>query len=360
MKIIFAITLSLVGIGLIMIYSTSAIHAWELYEDQYFFLRRQLLWAALGIAAMLAGSLVKLDFLERNSRNIFLFSLVLLVLVLFPSIGVRAGGARRWLSIAGMSLQPAEFVKISVILYSAFLLSRQRDGRQDFNASVLPVISAAALACGLIVMQPDFGSAVLIGCMVFLMMFLAGVRMKYLFGIASAAMPVLLYLVVSAPYRLRRIFIFLDPWDDPRGSGYQVVQSFLALGSGGFAGRGLGQSVQKLYYLPESYTDFIFSIIGEEAGFIGSALVLFLFAALIFFGYRIAVNAESKFARLAGFGVVSMIALQCLIHVGVVTGCLPPKGLPLPFISFGGSSLVVHMFGAGLLANISRNGWSRR
>lgn len=355
MKIIYAITFILVGTGLIMIYSTSAIHAWELHEDQYFFLRRQLIWAGLGTAAMLAGSFLKLDFLERNSRNIFLSALLLLVLVLFPSIGVRVGGARRWLSIAGMSLQPAELAKISVILYAAFLLSRDRSSAEDFRTAVLPVLSAAAFACGLIVMQPDFGSAVLLGCIVFAMMFFAGVGLKYLLGTASAAIPVLVYLVVSAPYRLRRIFIFLDPWDDPRDSGYQIVQSFLALGSGGFAGRGLGQSVQKLYYLPESYTDFIFSIIGEEAGFLGSALVLFLFAALVFCGFRASVKAEHKFARLVGFGVVSMIALQCVIHIGVVTGCLPPKGLPLPFISFGGSSLVVQMFGAGLLANISRD-----
>ena len=359
MKIIFILTLLLVGIGTIMIYSTSAIHAWELHGDQYFFLRRQILWALVGLAAMLAGSLVKFDYLARNARRIFIFSTVLLVLVLFPSIGVSAGGARRWLNIAGMSFQPAELAKISIILYAAALLSRKRDETDSFYNSVLPGLSATVLMCGLIVLQPDFGSSVLLACIVFAMMFLSGVKMKYLLGISSAAVPVLAYLVISAPYRLRRIFIFLDPWDDPRDSGYQIVQSFLALGSGGLTGRGLGQSVQKLYYLPESFTDFIFSIIGEEAGFLGTTLVLFLFGALVFYGFRVSAKADSKFVRLVGFGVVSMIALQCVIHIGVVTGSLPPKGLPLPFISFGGSSLIAHMFGAGLLANIARE-WSRR
>jgi cell division protein FtsW len=173
-------------------------------------------------------------------------------------------------------------------------------------------------------------------------------------GITSAVLPVLAYLVVTAPYRLRRIFIFLDPWEDPLNSGYQIVQSFLAIGSGGIKGRGLGQSVQKLYYLPESFTDFIFSIIGEETGFLGAAFILLLFSALIFLGFRISSRAHAKYARLIGLGVVFMISLQCVIHIGVVTGCLPPKGLPLPFISFGGSSLITNMTGAGLLANIAR------
>ncbi len=359
MKAVYILTLLLVGIGLIMIYSTSAIHAWELYGDQYFFLRRQLLWAGAGIAAMLAGSLARLDYLGKNAGRIFLFSAALLVLVLFPSIGVRAGGARRWLNIAGMSFQPAEFAKISIIFYTAALLSKKKYGPDSFYDAVLPSLAATVLMCGLIVLQPDFGSSVLLGCIVFSMMFLSGMKLKYLLGIGSAVVPVLVFLVVSAPYRLRRIFIFLDPWEDPLDSGYQTVQSFLALGSGGLTGRGLGQSVQKLYYLPESYTDFIFSIIGEEGGFLGTTLVLSLFAALVFRGFRISAKADSKFLRLVGFGAVSMIALQCLIHIGVVTGCLPPKGLPLPFISFGGSSLVANMFAVGLLANIARDGRRR-
>ncbi len=358
MKVIYVVTLLLVCIGMLMIYSTSAIHAWELYEDQYFFLKRQMLWAGIGLAAMLAGTAVKLELIRKNARNIFLFTVFLLVLVLFPSIGTRVGGARRWLSLGGISLQPAEFAKISLLLYSALLLSRRRDAPDDFVHGVLPVLSAAVLVCGLVVMQPDFGSAVILGSIVFVMMFIGGIKMKHLFGIGSAAIPALVFLVVTAPYRLRRIFIFLNPWEDPRDSGYQIVQSFLAIGSGGLTGRGLGQSVQKLYYLPESYTDFIFSIIGEEAGFLGAVLILALFSVLVFYGFKVSGKADNKFAMLTGFGVSAMIAIQCIIHIGVVTGCLPTKGLPLPFISFGGSSLIAHMLGAGLLANVSRN-WGR-
>ncbi len=353
MKPVFIITMLLTAVGMIMIYSTSAIHAWELHGDQYFFLKRQMMWSGLGFAAMAAGSVLSFEFLKKNARLLLSFTLVLLVLVLFPSVGITAGGARRWIGLAGMSFQPSEFAKISLIVYNAFVLSRTREV-DDFSHSVLPALAAAAVVCGLVVLQPDFGSAVLLGCIVFTMMFLSGTKMKYLMGVGSAAVPVLVYLVVTAPYRLRRIFIFLDPWADPRDSGYQIVQSFLAIGSGGFRGRGLGQSVQKLYYLPESYTDFIFSIIGEETGFLGTSAILFLFAVLVICGFIYSSASEDKFIKLTGFGVSSMIALQSLMHIGVVTGCLPTKGLPLPFISFGGSSLVVHMFGAGLLANIAR------
>lgn len=354
MKFIYITTLILVGIGFIMIYSTSAIHAWELHGDQYYFLKRQLLWGLIGTAAMLAGTLLRMEVLEKHAGKTFFISLALLVLVLFPSIGLQAGGARRWLGAGGLSFQPSEFAKLGVIFYTAYLLAKRKEAPEGFSSGVLPVIMPAVLASGLIVLQPDFGSAVLIAAITFAVLFLAGTKLKYLAALASAALPALVFLVVTAPYRLRRIFIFLDPWDDPLDSGYQVVQSFLAIGSGGLTGRGLGESVQKLYYLPESYTDFIFSIIGEEAGFIGAGFVLLLFAGLVFSGFRAAAGTDSKFAKLTGFGITAMIALQAVIHIGVVTGCLPPKGLPLPFISFGGSSLVASMFGAGLLANLAR------
>ncbi len=341
-----------------MIFSTSAIYAWERHGDQYYFLKRQLMWIGLGLIAMITAAVIKLDFLEKNSKFILLFTGVLLVLVLMPSIGSRVGGARRWLKLGGWSVQPAELAKLALIIYAARFLSRNRELADDFTNGVMPLLMVVGSVVGLIILQPDLGTSVLISAIVFLMMYLGGVKLKYMLGILSAAVPALVALIMVAPYRLKRIFVFFDPWQDPDDAGYQIVQSFLALGSGGFRGRGLGASVQKLYYLPESFTDFIFSIIGEEAGFIGTSAVLLLLAALVWCGFKISVKTDDKFERLLCSGVVLMIALQSIIHIGVVTGSLPTKGLPLPFISFGGSSLMVHMFGAGLLMNVAKH--SRR
>ncbi len=366
-KPILFITFILIIVGLIMVYSTSAIFAQDRLGDQYYFFRRQVAWAGLGMIAMAVASFVPLERLERFSKPFLVLTIFILAAVLFPQIGVKVGGARRWLRFGRWNFQPAEMAKLALIMYSAHFLSMPArneffggSGKQelfsDFRRAVLPLLVVLGIVLALILCQRDLGTAIIIGTIVFLLMFVGGVDLKHLVVLGAAALPVLALLIFKVGYRWQRMLVFLKPWEDPAGRGWQITQSFIALGSGGFAGRGLGQSVQKLYYLPESFTDFIFSIIGEELGFVGTSVILLLFAAFVCQGIRISRNASGSFAYLLGIGVTVMIGLQAIIHMGVVTGCFPTKGLPLPFVSFGGSSLVVNMTGVGLLVNISRRG----
>jgi cell division protein FtsW len=345
----------LLSVGVVMVYSASAIVAADRFLDPYLFLRKQFFWALLGGACLLAA--LRLDYrrLERLGWPILIAAGVLLVLVLVPPLAQPINGTWRWLRLGPISFQPAELAKLALVIYLAAFLARRRAGLDDFWRGLLPPLAVAGGLAALILLQPDLGNSFTLIAVTFGLLFLAGSRIQHLLLIVAAALPFLVLAVGLAPYRLRRVTTFVDPWADPRGSGFQIIQSWLALGSGGLWGRGIGESKQKLFYLPESHTDFIFAIIGEELGFVGAAAVIALFVVLIWRGLRIALRAPDPFGAYLALGITLLIATQTLVNVGVVTGLLPTKGLPLPFISFGGSALLVTMAATGVLVNISQH-----
>ncbi len=352
---IFVVSAILLAIGVIMVYSSSAIYAYERMGDSLLFLKRHILFLAMGSL----GALLSMSFDYRRIRNysrlIVLFCIILLVLVLVPSLGSQAGGARRWLKLWNFSFQPSELAKLGLIIYLADFLSRKGPDINKFLSTLLPLLMVAGTMMGLTLLQPDLGTAIVIASFALILLFAAGVRWGYIFSLFAVSLPILYLSIYRVPYRWRRIKIFLNPWQDPRGTGFQIIQSFLALGSGGLFGVGLGMSKQKLFYLPEAHTDFIFSIIGEELGLVGTLSVTILFAILIWQGMRIAFKARDSFGEFLSLGIVSMIALEVIINIGVTIGALPTKGLPLPFISYGGSALVFHMIAIGLLLNVAKS-----
>ncbi len=345
----------LIGLGVVMIYSASAIYAFEKMKDSLFFIKRHLVYLAIGGALTWFAMTVDTQAMRKHARTLLLISLALLVLVLIPHVGHATGGARRWFKFFGFSFQPSEFLKIIMIFYMADFLDRRKSDLSDIKRTVLPALFVLGLAAGLIFLQPDLGTAVTIAVVAFILFFAAGFKITYLLAVILPAIPALLYAMLSKPYRRKRILAFFHPWDDPRGVGFQIIQSFLALGSGGIFGVGLGRSQQKLFYLPESHTDFIFSIIGEELGFLGAGAVVLLFIVFVFAGMVIVFRTRSHFSQLLGLGLVSLIGLEAVINIGVSIGALPTKGLSLPFISYGGSALLANMMALGLLINISKD-----
>lgn len=343
----------LIAIGIVMIYSASAIYAFDTMKDSSYFLVRHLVYLALGI--VLFNLALKFNYIafRKHAKTALIVVVVLLVLVLIPHIGSSAGGARRWFKIAGFSFQPSEILKITLIYYMADYLDRKRESLGDIKRTVLPALFVLGICAGLVLKQPDLGTAVTVAMVMLIMFFAAGFRISHMLSIVAMATPALLYLMLAKPYRRKRILAFFHPWDDPRGVGFQIIQSFLALGSGGIFGVGLGQSQQKLFYLPESHTDFIFSIIGEELGFIGAGSVVLLFTVFIFSGMVIVFRSKNFFAQLLALGLVSLIGFEAVINIGVSIGALPTKGLSLPFISYGGTALLANMVALGLLINIS-------
>jgi len=351
---IFIIVLTLLMIGTVMIYSSSAIYGFERFGNSMFFLKKHLLFLLIGFIAMLSIMSLDLKRIQNASKYILIFSILLLGLVLVPNIGVSVGGARRWFRIWNLSFQPSEFVKFSLILYMADFLSRKGYKIKDLFYGYMPLVFVTAVSCALILLQPDLGTAIAIFFVGFLIIFIAGGKLKYIFSTIALGLPFLYYLIFSVPYRKKRMLVFLNPWKDPKGAGFQIVQSFLALGSGGLFGVGLGQSRQKLFYLPESHTDFIFSIIGEELGFLGAASIVLLFGTFLYLSMRAFLKECRAFNKILIFGITAMIAFEVLVNIGVSVGAFPTKGLPLPFISYGGSSLVFHMAAVGLLLNAMR------
>lgn len=342
-----------VGVGVIMIYSTSYIPALQQLGDGLYFLRRQLLFVGLGFILCLGLAFLDYRLLSRSSGFILLGVIFLLILVLIPGVGTRVGGSSRWLRAFGYSFQPTELAKLAVVIMLADFLARN-EANQDDKARILFPLAVAGLVAFLVLLQPDFGSAVLIGILLLLLWMVAGVSLKYIVGLGLLAVPLLAGLVVFGHgYRLRRVMIFLNPWSDPEGSGFQIIQSFVAFAHGGLAGQGLGEGSQKLFFLPEAHTDFIFSVIGEELGFLGVAGLLFLYLVFTQRGIRIALKAPDLLGSLLAFGVVVMVSFQALLNMGVVLGVLPTKGLTLPFISYGGTSLVVNLMAVGVLLSIA-------
>ncbi|MDD3345482.1 MAG: putative lipid II flippase FtsW [Candidatus Omnitrophica bacterium] len=350
------VSVVLVCVGIIMIYSSSSIYAWERYGDSFYFLKRHLAFLSAGLVLTFLAMLVDYRLLRKYARPMLWISLALLVLVLIPGIGREISGARRWFRFKFISFQPSEFANLAVIIYISDFICRKGEQIKTLAKGFLPPIFALGAVSVLILMQPDLGTTIALGCVVLIMLYIAGVRLKYITGLVLCSLPAAYMLIFSVPYRRGRILAFLNPWLDPKGSGFQIIQSQIAIGSGGAFGVGLGHSQQKLFYLPAAHTDFIFSIIGEEFGLLGTLGIIALFMVFIHQGLKIIKNAQDKFGYFLAQGLVLMIALKAIVNIGVSCGVFPTKGLPLPFISYGGSSLIFDMVSLGILINIARTG----
>lgn len=352
--LLFAAVILLLSIGVIMVYSASQVTAYEKMDDTFYYLKKQVVWALIGIFSMLF--IMKIDYwkYKKYAKPFLIVAFTLLVMVLLPGIGRTVKGAQRWLGFGPLTIQPSEVIKLSLVIFMAYGLSIYKDRLKYFSKGVLPFLLLLGAACILILLQPDLGTAVSIAGTVYIMLFAAGAKGKHMFYLALAGVGAVGMAIILEPYRMSRFLAFLDPWKDPTGTGYHIIQSLYALGSGGLFGMGLGQSHQKWFYLPEQHTDFIFAVLGEELGFIGGALVITLFLLFVWRGLKIAICTDDSFGSLLAVGVTTMIALQAIINIGVVTGSLPITGIPLPLISSGGSSLVFTLVGVGMLLNISR------
>jgi len=347
------IVVILVGIGIVMVYSSSFINAATRFNDGVHFLKRQLCFSLIGLLLMVLIMNIRYQALKRFVYPILVTSLLLLTLVLIPGMGTSVGGSTRWFRIGTLSFQPSEFAKLSLVIFLAYSLSKKEGKIKSFLIGFLPHLIVTLLISGLVLLQPDFGSAMIMLLIFFILMFVAGGKIIYLTYLLCATSIGCYFLISCVGYRLDRLTSYLNPWEDPTSMGFQIIQSFLAFGSGGLWGVGLGSGKQKLFYLPEPHTDFIFSIIGEEIGFIGVLLVIILFIILFYCGLRISIRAPDLFGTYLALGITSLIILHVVINMGVVMGILPTKGSTLPFISYGGTSLVVNLISIGVLLNIS-------
>lgn len=352
--ILLIITLALLTLGLIMVYSASAVWAEFKFDDSFFFAKRQMLFAATGVAAMFFIMNVNYWTWRTWAKIIIIVCFFLLLLVLIPGIGNVRNGSRSWIGVGAFSIQPSEFMKLAMIAFLAKYLSERQKWITSFRKGLVPSLALVFTAFGMIMLQPDLGTGtVMVGtCLV--MIFVAGGRLLHFSGLMMLGAAGFAGLIISAPYRIKRITSFLDPWSDSLGSGFQIIQSLYAIGPGGLFGLGLGESRQKFFYLPEPQTDFIFAILAEELGFIGGSFVLLLFALLLWRGIRIALGAPDLYGSFLAVGIVAMIAVQVMINIGVVTGLMPVTGITLPFLSYGGSSLTLMLMAVGVLLNISR------
>jgi cell division protein FtsW len=349
------ILLALTTIGLVMIYSSSAIFAERFYGSPFYFIKRQILASIIGIAAIRFALLVPYERFKTAVPYLMFLTFLLMILVLIPGIGKEVGNARRWIRLFGFGFQPSELLKFTLIVWVAGFLDRRKAVIGYFSKGLLPGLIVAGIFSFLLLLQPDFGTAVLICMTLLLMIFAAGAKLIYMIGSLGALSVIGSFLVITTDYRLRRIVGFLNPWEDPLDSGYQLIRSLTAIGTGGITGQGLGDSKQKLFFLPESHTDFVFAILAEEAGFIGVLLVLLLLVLLLLKGFDIAFRCKDDFGKNLAFGITTLLFLQSVFHIGVVMGLLPTKGIPLPFISYGGSSLILSMFLIGVLINIANH-----
>lgn len=354
-KILFLTVYALVTFGIVMTYSASAIYADYSYDNSQFYLIRQAAFVVIGTIGLLIAFQIRPSFWQDYARAIILLAIAFLILVYVPVIGHAAGGAQRWIRLGFFNFQPAEFAKIAVLIYLADYLSRKMKKIQKggFLVFIPPLILIGTL-CVLTLAQPDLGSCAFIFIMTSLLFFLSGIRLLYVGIVVLAVIPALYFLIVMEPYRLSRVTTYLNPWDDPQGSGFQLIQSFLAFGLGGIQGVGLGQSTQKLFYLPSSHNDFIFAVIAEELGLIGLVCILLLYGVIFVCGIRIASKFRNFFQKLLTLAIVFAIILQALINMLVSTGLVPTKGLPLPFISYGGTSIVMSLFAVGILLGLDR------
>jgi len=348
-----AVTIILVVIGTVMIYSSSSIIAMEKYGDGYHYIKKQIVFVLLGFSVMMGVSRIPYRYWGKAAYPAVLVSIALLTLLIIPGFGTTVGGATRWFRVAGISFQVSEMVKVVLVLFLAHYLTKKVNRIKEFSRVFLVPLALLLIILGLILRQPDFGTAVIMVIVFMLMFYLAGSRVTYLAGLAATAIPAGAILIMQESYRMRRLLSFLNPWEDPGGTGFQIIQSFISFGSGGAFGVGLGNSMQKLFYLPEPHTDFILSVIAEEGGFIGVVIVVILFSILVFRGFVISFRCDDLFGMLLASGLTAVIALGAFINMAAVMGLVPTKGLVLPFLSYGGTSLVMCMAVIGILLNIS-------
>ncbi|WP_422444220.1 stage V sporulation protein E [Thermoanaerobacterium sp. DL9XJH110] len=347
-------TLILLCFGIIMVFSSSSVWALYQHKDSFYFLKRQMAWAFLGFLAMIFFMNYDYWNIKRHEKTVVFVMFVLLAIVLIPGIGIEINYARRWIGVGSLTVQPSELAKLGMVIYLACGLERKQDKITNFFSGVVPFLIVTGIVCGLILVEPHLSAAVLIGLNTMIMLFVAGSSILQLLALGAGGFAGVVAAILSAPYRMRRFLSFLNPWEDIRDTGYHIIQSLYALGSGGLIGVGLGHSRQKFFYLPEPQTDFIFAIIGEELGFLGASFVMLLFMFFIWRGYKTALSAPDLFGRFLAAGLTTLIALQFLINIAVVTASMPVTGMPLPFISYGGSSLTITMTEVGILLNISR------
>lgn len=352
-RILLGSVLALLTLGVVMVFSASAVYAREQLGNPYALLGRQLLWLVLGLAAMFG--VVNLDY-RRLHQPVAIFTAIFIVLALLVAVLFLdpSRHTHRWIRWGPLSVQPSELAKVVLILFLAYFLDRRRRAVNDPIGTLLPAAAIVTIFVCLVVVEPDLGTAAALALVAGSIFFVAGVGWRYLAYLGLLALPVVYLLIVRVPYRLERIRAFLNPAADPRGAGFQMLQSLLAVGSGGVTGVGLMDGKQKLFYLPEAHTDFIFAVVGEELGLVGAALVVVLFGILCWRGLRVAMHAPDNFARLLATGITAMVTWQALINLSVVLGLLPTKGIPLPFISYGGTSLLVMLLATGLLLNLSQ------
>ena len=353
-KVLFTTTILLVGLSIVMVYSASAPVALDKYGKATRFLVTQGMWAMLGLAML--AVVMRIDY--RTYREpVFIWSClgivgVALVLVLFRA---PVNNARRWFGIGGIGVQPSELAKLAAIFFIAALLERRMHRINDVTYALVPIAFVVLALFGLIILEPDFGTSMSLLAIAAVMVFAAGLNYRYIVGAALCAVPAIAFLVMGTAYRRQRVLTFLDPWRDPLGAGFQIIQSLIAVGTGGVTGKGLMNGVQKLFYLPEPHTDFIFSVISEELGLIGATAVVACFCVITWRGLRVALRAPDGFGAFLALGLTTMVAVQAFFNISVVLGLLPTKGIPLPFVSAGGSSLLINLVGMGILLNVSQH-----
>jgi len=352
--ILFFTVIALLGFGVIMVYSSSAVSAYVNFNDSYYFFKRQIIWVTLGIMAMLFTMNIDYHVWRKLATPILIVTVVLLILVLIPGLGKVVNGARRWLGFGSLYLQPSEIAKLSMVLFCSASLARHQEKITSFVKGLVPQLLILLLVFGLILREPDLGTALAIGGTIFVLLFTAGARLSHLASLGSVGVVGIIGAIILEPYRLKRLLAFSDPWADPLNTGYHIIQSLYALGSGGLFGVGLGRSREKFLYLPEPHTDFIFAILGEELGFIGTITVILLFFLFAWRGFKVAISAPDIYGSILAAGLTTMIVMQALMNIAVVTASMPVTGIPLPFISFGGSALIFTLAGVGILLNISR------
>ena len=358
--VLLALVLVVAGIGVIAVYNSSSIFSLENYGDSTRFLMLHLVYLCLGAAVMATFMHVKPGFIRKLVYPGYLLGAALLVAVLVPEIGKEVGGGRRWISVGGFTFQPSEYCKYMLVIYMAHFMMKKKDRMGSFWVGFFSPLLAGGLYVLLVFAEPDLGTSSLLLMVLFVMLFVGNARIKYLLAVGAASVLLVGVAIASAGYRMKRITSFLDPWQDPLGSGYQSVQSFMAFGLGGLYGSGLGNSSQKLLFLPQAHTDFIFSIIGEEFGFIGVTVVILLFLAILARCVSISFRAEDAFSRYMVFGFTALITLQAALNMGIAVGLFPTTGLTLPLISYGGSSLVATLAAFGIILSVSRFGREKR
>lgn len=355
--IITMLAMTLLAIGIVMVYSSSSIRMELKTADATLYLRRQILWAILAACTFLIARSTDVSSLRKWAWPIAILTGLLLIVVLIPGISRDIKGARRWLRFGGMNVQPSEIAKISLVLLLARVLELKRDKLDSFKHGFVPCFAPVAVIAGLVVIEPDFGSGLLLTALGISMIFVAGARWRHLFSLSvPGVLAIAVLIMVKGAHVRARLAAFFDPDSDPNGTSYQQIQALIALGSGGVFGTGLGASRQKRLFLPDVHTDFIFALVGEELGFVGTALVVCLFAALIIFAFKAAFRARDRYSFLVGFGLTLVLGMQATINMLVATGSMPPKGIALPMISFGGSSLCITAAALGMIVNIALNG----